>query len=191
MSPAKMAATSAQNKNLQCNRQKNMSRMSDRISDAERDRVLEAVQVAHGPSTNCSRPSGSLCVPIIHQIYGVFRDGKPMSRLFENSLQRWRHAAQQMGAQHHLWSADELDALIRQRYPQFWFTYQNMPFSVMRADFGRIAILHSYGGLYADLDVYPNRIAYAPASLAVQKVFSAMRRTSMKKWLPAEKKNTR
>ena len=86
-----------------------------------------------------------------------------------------------MGAQHHLWSADELDALIKQKYPQFWPTYCNVPFSVMRADIGRIAILHSYGGLYADLDVYPNRETYAAATLAIRKVFTTGHRTAMKK----------
>ena len=61
----------------------------------------------------------------------------------------------------------------------------------MRADICRIAILHSYGGLYADLDVYPNRKTYAPASLVVQKVFTTGHRTAMKKWLPAKNKHNR
>ena len=163
-----------------------LSRISDRMSDAERDRLLIAVQAVHGPSTHGSQPSSPPCVSIIHQIYGVFRDGKQMSRLFENSLHRWRNAAQQMGAQHHLWSADEVDALIQQRYHQFWTTYKDLPFSVMRVDFGRIAILHSYGGLYADLGVYPNRDTYAPASLAVQKVIATGHCKAMKRWLPAK-----
>ena len=86
-----------------------------------------------------------------------------------------------MGAINHLWNADELDALIKHKYEQFWPMYQNAAFSVMRADIGRIAILHRYGGLYADLDVVPNRESYAEASFAVQKVFTTGHRTAMKK----------
>ena len=158
-----------------------LSRISDRISAAELKRVLEVVQDAPGSSTRGSQPSSSPCVSIIHQIYGVFRDGKPMPRLFENSLQRWRHLAKQMGARHHLWSADEVDALIKQKYAWFWPTYCDVPFSIMRADIGRIAILHSFGGMYVDLDVFPNRNTYAACSLAVQKVYVSGYRTAMKK----------
>jgi len=168
-----------------------LSRITDRVSDEERTRVLEVVRDVHGPRVHVlGLPTGSHCVSLVHQVYGVFRDDKPMPRLFENSLQRWREVAQHMGAQHHLWSADELDALIKQKYPQIWPTYRSVAFLVMRADIGRIAILHSYGGLYADLDVYPNRNAYAPASLTVQKVFNNNHRTAMKKWLPAKDKHS-
>ena len=166
-----------------------LSRISDRISAAELKRVLEVVQDAPGSSTRGSQPSSSPCVSIIHQIYGVFRDGKPMSRLFENSLQRWRHLAKQMGARHHLWSADEVDALIKQKYAQLWPTYCDVPFSIMRADIGRIAILHSFGGMYVDLDVYPNRNTYAPCTLAVQKVYTTGYRTAMKKRSSAKRQH--
>ena len=118
---------------------------------------------------------------------GVFRDGKPMSPLFQYSSERWRDVAQEMGAQYHLWFADELDALVKQKYPQFWSPYLKAAFSVMRVDIGRLCILHRHGGLYADLDVYPNRGTYAPASLAVQKVFLTGHRTAMEKcWLPRD-----
>ena len=41
----------------------------------------------------------------------------------------------------------------------------------MRADMARIAILHRYGGMYVDLDVFPIADTFAQADLAVQKVF--------------------
>ena len=136
-----------------------------------------------------SQPSPPTYVPIIHQIFGVFRDGKPMSRLFANSLHRWRQVAQRMSAQHHLWSVDEVEALIKQQYPLLWHTYVHVPFSVMRVDIGRVAILHHYGGMYADLDVYPNRDTYAHADFAVQKVYASGYCSSKTKCVPAKRKH--
>ena len=40
----------------------------------------------------------------------------------------------------------------------------------MRCDIGRICILHSYGGLYADLDTQPNRECYEGVDFALQRV---------------------
>jgi hypothetical protein len=76
-----------------------------------------------------------------------------------------------MGARYHLWNAAEVETLMRTRYPQFWDTYQTVRYPVMRADIARIAILHAYGGLYADLDTMPNRQSYAQAPLAVCSVW--------------------
>ena len=45
--------------------------------------------------------------------------------------------------------------------------YKNARFPVMRCDIGRIAILHRFGGLYSDLDVWPNRYEYKHFELAV------------------------
>ena len=58
------------------------------ISKAETNRVLETVRGF--------QPSGPPNVSMIHQIYGMHRDGKPMSKTFENSLQRWRQLAKQI-----------------------------------------------------------------------------------------------
>ncbi len=112
-----------------------------------------------------------------------------MSSLFKNSLHRWRQVAQRMGAQHHLWSADEVDALIKQQYPSLWLIYRDVPFSVMRVDIGRVAILHHYGGMYADLDVFPNRDTYAQATFAVQKVYASGRCSRKAKCVPAKRKH--
>jgi len=56
-----------------------------------------------------------------------------------------------------LWSKDAVDALVRTEYPHLWGTYKSYPRWVQRADMARYAILHKYGGLYADLDVMARR----------------------------------
>ena len=117
----------------------------------------------------------------VHQIYGLFGDGKPMSQRFEDSRDAWSACAGRMGARYHLWNAAEVETLMRTRYPQFWDTYQTVRYPVMRADIARIAILHAYGGLYADLDTMPNRQSYAQAPLAVCSVWGPKKGGGWKK----------
>ena len=127
-------------------------------------------------------------VMYVHQIYGLFGDGKPMSQRFEDSRDAWSACAGSMGARYHLWNAAEVETLMRTRYPQFWDTYQTVRYPVMRADIARIAILHAYGGLYADLDTMPNRQSYAQAPLAVCSVWGPKKGGGWKKsdWRTAD-----
>ena len=43
---------------------------------------------------------------------------------------------------------------------------------MMRADIARVCILHHYGGLYADLDVYPNRKSFSQVPFAIKNAYS-------------------
>ena len=136
-------------------------RLSAKTSVAALTRPSEAHSQAHRRETG---------VHYVHQVYGLFGDDKPMSDMFETSRRMWSDVAASMGATYHLWSAAEVEALMKQRYPQHWEMYCDVRYPIMRCDIGRIAILHSYGGLYADLDTQPTRAWYAQANLAVQKV---------------------
>ena len=107
------------------------------------------------------------CVPFVHQIYGLFRDGKPMSDLFVESQRRWKQCAASMGVPYHCWTADEVDHLMSTYYKDYWDMYKNVRYPVMRCDIGRIAILHRFGGLYSDMDVLPNRFEYKHSELSV------------------------
>ncbi len=117
---------------------------------------------------NPSQPTESASpVRWVHQIYGLFRDGKDMPDLFTRSMQKWKTVAFNMGATYHLWTADEVDTLIKDQYPFIWKVYQNVRYPVMRCDIGRVAILHAFGGMYSDLDVLPNRLEFAQTELTV------------------------
>jgi len=118
-------------------------------------------------SRDSRRTSGVYCV---HQIYGIFGDGKPMNAMFQKSTSMWKHVAAGMNAHYHMWDANELESLVKQKYAQYWDLYQNVRYPVMRVDIGRFLILHAYGGLYADCDIFPNRSYYEQAQLAVQRV---------------------
>jgi len=95
---------------------------------------------------------------IVHQI--APKDTSLWHPFWDKCYQSWK--------QHHeviLWNdQDDIDGIIRDYYPQYWNLYQAFPFHVMRIDFARLAILHRYGGLYADMDVFcyqPIPSAYA------------------------------
>ena len=95
-------------------------------------------------------------VRFIHQIYGVLRDDKAMSPLYESSQRQWQEVAKLMSAHYHLWTADELESLVKQKYHQYWKMYCEVRYPIMRVDMGRILVVHAFGGLCADLDVMPN-----------------------------------
>ena len=127
------------------------------------------------PRTGCTPPppcpvSEKRRVSHIHNIYGLYRDDKQMSELFRDNHARWKHVAEVNGAHYHLWSADEVDTLIHDHYPEFLKMYKAVRYPVMRVDIGRIVILHRYGGLYSDLDVSPNRSEFTQYPLAFCKV---------------------
>ena len=52
-----------------------------------------------------------------------------------------------------LWTDEQLRQLIADDYPWLLATYDAYPHDTQRWDASRFAILHKYGGVYADLDI--------------------------------------
>ena len=52
------------------------------------------------------------------------------------------------------WTDEDIRKLVKEKYSEFLDLYDNFPYHIMRVDFARFCILHSYGGIYADLDIY-------------------------------------
>ena len=98
---------------------------------------------------------------IIHQIYGVFRDNKPLSDfpLFVDSKKAWMKVAKDAGYRYKLWNDDMCTKLIN-KYPEFKKMYNSVKFPVMRADIIRFLILYDEGGMYVDMDVFPLKKKY-------------------------------
>ena len=55
--------------------------------------------------------------------------------------------------QYMLWTDEQLRQLIADDYPWLLETYDAYPHDTQRWDASRFAILHKYGGVYADLDI--------------------------------------
>ena len=96
-------------------------------------------------------------MPHIHQIYGILGDSfNTMSKTFRCSSLLWKVQAEMLGWKYRLWVKWECDNLVRIEYPEFWEMYENVREPIMKVDIVRFLILHHYGGIYADLDIFPN-----------------------------------
>ena len=58
--------------------------------------------------------------------------------------------------EYRLWDDKDAEALIRERYPELVPAYMNHMVPVQRADVFRYAVVHAFGGVYADIDVHCN-----------------------------------
>lgn len=52
------------------------------------------------------------------------------------------------------WNDEDIDKIVEEFYPQYLDVYNMFPLHIMKVDFARFCILHKYGGIYADLDVF-------------------------------------
>jgi mannosyltransferase OCH1-like enzyme len=85
---------------------------------------------------------------IIHQIW--IQGHSKMPRRYLQQALTWQR--QNPSWEYHLWDEDSLKALIRQRYAELLPVYEAYEEVAARADIGRYAVLHAFGGLYVDTD---------------------------------------
>lgn len=91
----------------------------------------------------------------VHQIFWDFY-GRGMSGLFLDSALKFEEWSKKHGYEYRLWSEKECNELM-EKYPKYLKMYTEARYKIMKVDIVRLCILHSEGGLYADLDVFPNR----------------------------------
>ena len=133
-------------------------------------RTGEKLRSGSGPISGIAP---SCDVPIVHQIHGFSNrgDGKE-SELSKLSFLMWQEYARREGCRYILWGPDELDTLV-QKYarPDIVEFYKGVKYMAQRAHIARFIVLHTYGGIYADLSVLPNRKRYpqVPLGLAVMR----------------------
>ena len=54
-----------------------------------------------------------------------------------------------------LWNdLEDIDNFVKKHYPQYWNLYNLLPVHIMKIDFVRLCILHKYGGIYVDMDIF-------------------------------------
>lgn len=87
---------------------------------------------------------------IIHHIAPVDKDKH--HPLWEPCYNSWKKLSDYQFIQ---WNDDsDIDNLVKTDYPQYYELYKSFPFHIMRIDFSRFCILHKYGGVYADMDMF-------------------------------------
>ncbi|MCB1066746.1 MAG: alpha-mannosyltransferase [Simkania sp.] len=72
---------------------------------------------------------------------------------YQRNLEAWRSAC-------HDWEIcfytdDEVYALFKEHFPQYYEILPQIPCGAMLADFFRYAVLYVHGGMYTDMDTYP------------------------------------
>lgn len=57
--------------------------------------------------------------------------------------------------EHKLWNDDKnIKEFVLKYYPQYYEMFLDFPVHIMRIDFVRFCLLHHYGGIYTDMDMY-------------------------------------
>jgi hypothetical protein len=84
---------------------------------------------------------------IVHQIW----ETKQIPEKWKACVESWRE--HHPGWDYKLWTAEDRESFIADIHPDFLGTYHSYSFAIQRADAARYSILHTYGGVYADLDL--------------------------------------
>jgi mannosyltransferase OCH1-like enzyme len=90
-------------------------------------------------------------VKIVHQSY----KSRVLSTQFKRYNDIWKRT--HTDYTHLLWTDDDNRLLVYKHYPWFLPAYDLMPRKIMRIDIVRCLYLHKFGGIYADLDVFPTK----------------------------------
>jgi len=75
--------------------------------------------------------------------------------LWRSCYQSWLNQFPENEFELILWNDEEdIDNLIQSSYPNYLQFYNSLPYHIMKIDVSRLLILHKYGGIYSDMDVY-------------------------------------
>ena len=71
----------------------------------------------------------------------------------------WKHCQQSTlkhfkNFEYKFWDDDSLDNFVKEKYPQIYEEYKNFKCHIFQLDCVRYLLLHYYGGIYIDMDVY-------------------------------------
>lgn len=93
----------------------------------------------------------------IHQIYGIFDDGIAISDIpvFKHNTELTKAFCKGHNIEYKMWSLKDCEELLCEYYPEYIELWTEFRFPIQRADFIRYLILHRYGGIYIDCDIYP------------------------------------
>lgn len=85
---------------------------------------------------------------IIHQTYKSIEE---IPDVWKNTPASWKQ--QHPDWKYVFWSDADCLALVKERYPWFLKTYNRYDYAIQRADAIRPMFMHTFGGLYVDLDI--------------------------------------
>lgn len=89
----------------------------------------------------------------IHQIFGLMGDDE-LPPLFKKSQKAFKSFCKKNNYKYKLWNKKSCEKLV-EKYKKYKKLYYSVKYDIMKVDIIRFLILHKYGGLYADLDIFP------------------------------------
>ena len=99
---------------------------------------------------------------IVHQVYGLFDDGKDISEvpspdnpIFLINTQFTKIICEQNNIEYEMWNKEDCDNLIKSEFHTFSDLWNDFFYPIQKADFIRYCILFKYGGIYIDCDIRP------------------------------------
>ncbi len=89
---------------------------------------------------------------IIHQI--MPRDRTRWHPMWRRCQPSWKVQFLEDEFEYKIWYDDELHKIVEESYPQYLEIFNKFPRHILKIDFARFCILHKYGGIYTDIDIY-------------------------------------
>jgi mannosyltransferase OCH1-like enzyme len=89
---------------------------------------------------------------IIHQT--APRDKEKWNPIWEKCHESWKSNFSPNEFDHVMWTDEDIDNLVKDKYPDYYDVYKKFPLHILQIDFVRNCILDQYGGIYADMDMY-------------------------------------
>lgn len=87
---------------------------------------------------------------IIHQTGPT--DTSKWHPLWKQCQQSWHSNFKDF--EYKFWNDEEIDILVKDHYPKYYDMYSSFSIHIMKIDFVRFCMLHKFGGIYADLDMF-------------------------------------
>lgn len=158
-----------------------LSYLSDAVFTRSLSDSIDVLQTC--PRSNLHSPNnfgshiGFVIPNVIHQIWKT-SDVRTYS--IAASRSSWQDIAEPMNYTVKLWPEEDIIKLITRNYPWMLATYRGYTQNIQRADIARLVVLHAEGGIYADLDVYPQLLDEVSClqKLGYEAIFTPMAGTS-------------
>ena len=146
------------------------------------NKIAERKSPGKKPTGNAPARSQQICdvqgVMLVHQIFGLYRDGAEMPPLYKMSSYAWQAYCRRQGGTYILWTAEMIDTVMQKYAPHTILElYKSVKHLIQQVDIARFFLLYLYGGLYADLDVFPNRDMYPQVTFGLCKMPSRAENT--------------
>jgi mannosyltransferase OCH1-like enzyme len=81
-------------------------------------------------------------------------DPEKWNPVWDKCYESWKENFDSSEFEYIMWNDEDIDKLVEEKYPEYYEDYKSFPMHILQVDFVRNCMLHQYGGIYVDMDVY-------------------------------------